>query len=398
MVKKLRFFSWLLALALPLNLCAQSDTLTLFNGRVVVGSYRVSYNHQQVESKTNINEVYQAKDVQRLSTSKHHFRTVNIDVQGETHLYMAERLFDSEVSLYGLDLPSGHFNANSAAQSFFFFEKDGVLTYVNKANLEGFYATYFGNCYGGIPDKKLHYNEGSIIKMLNAYNKCQNPDAVQKEAEPTLSEMNLSVFGGVGNLTHYPLNVAFNEGRFADFVVHSGLGLNFVVKKKVSLGLELRYAAHDMSSPVFISSYVGNGPNIINAVFKTLGGHLSAAYIMKFKKLALMPGASIGAGKILGYDEELVQPEFFINTRPFTIEPNAKNLFAFEELFYDLKAFANLSYELGPKFSLFANGGFNLIFTKSLVGEDAQLGVAKEGNHAIDGVLFGAGIIYKIKG
>ncbi len=270
----LRYFSWLLALGVPYSLIAQSDTLTLVNGRVLVGSYKESYNHQQVENKANFKEIYQSKDVHSLATAKKYYRPVQVATEGEISPYMAERLVNSEVNLYGVDFPVGYFNAISVAQSFFYFEKDGVFTYVNQANLEGFYATYFGNCYGWIPDKKLHYSEGSIIKMLNAYNKCLNPNAKEQAVEPTVSEMNLVVFGGFGSLSHYPLNTAFNDGRFKDRQRHLGLGLNFVIHRKVVLGLEANHSSHSVISPVFLLRFLGNGPMRINSFAMLLCQHL----------------------------------------------------------------------------------------------------------------------------
>lgn len=96
-----------------------------------------------------------AEQVKQLTTSKEHFRTVETDFDGEKAFYMAERLFDGEVDLYELDFPAGYFNANSVPQSFFYFEKQGTLSYVNKANLEGFYLDYFGDFYGAIEKPTL---------------------------------------------------------------------------------------------------------------------------------------------------------------------------------------------------------------------------------------------------
>lgn len=394
-VRKRYFLTLLTAWAMCSFVHAQSDTLRLSNGRVLVGSYKVSHTLQEVEHKTKFNEVYRAKDVLSLSTAKRHYLSTDIRTKGETSHYLVERLVDSEVDLYGIDFPSGYFNTNSVAQSFFYFEKNGVLTYVNKGDIEGFYTSYFGDCYGWIPDKKLQYNEGSVTKMLNAYNKCLNPNAEEKVVEPALTGLCLTAFGGIGRQSHYPLNTAFNGGRFKDVSNHFGLGLNFVIQHKFVIGLEASHTQHSMSSPIFLVSLNDNSPIQLNANFNSYCFQLSGAFNLRFNKLTILPGASVGVGKIYGYSDKQVQQNIFINFTPYTINPLAEAIFTFEEPFYNLYAFTTIGYDIGNKLGLFARGGFDLILTKSLAGEKSKGN--KQGNHAIDGLLLSFGVAYKIK-
>lgn len=373
------------------GLYAQTDTLTLANGRVLVGSYKVSFTAREVEGRTNAKEIYMAKDVKGLSTATKRYRSVNIDVKGEPSYYMADRRLDSEVDLYAIDFRAGHFNENSVPQSFFYFERDGELTYVNKTSLEAFYSIYFGNCSSGMPTRSLVYNETSIVKALNDYNRCLNPASPQKVQAPVLTSMILSVHGGVANLTHYPLNVAFNNGHFKDKAKLLGLGVEFFLKNKFKLGLAMSLASHSVTSPIFVAGYgTTNSPLALDMSYQTLGLGMSGAYVLRFNKLTLSPGASIGFSKQTSYSESQQQPNIYIRFQPYTIDPDAEDQFVFKELFYDIRAYADLSYELGSSLAVFARGGFNLTLTKSLA-------VGFEGNHAIDGMMVALGLSYTIK-
>jgi hypothetical protein len=393
-----RFLLYFVAHMAALGLHGQSDTLSLNNGRILVGSYKVSYTFREVESKTNRNEVYLAKDVKSLSTAKNRYCAITIYAQSETSYYMAERLLDSEVDMYGVHFPLGYFNTNSVAQSFFFFEKDGVLSYVNKANLEGFYSTYFGNCYGSIADKSLLYNEVNITYMLNAYNHCLNPSSSLKEITPAYNDVGFMVFGGFGNLKHYPLNVAFNDGRFEDKATHLGFGLNLsLLKRKIIIGMEINQARHKMTSPVFVAKNISYAPIIMNADFHTIALNLTASYNFKLSKLALQPGVSIGFGKLYAFNEDQIQPEIYINYIPKPVEYGLENIFSFDELYYNLNAFAKVSFDLTNRISVFTRAGFDISLTKSVVGNSRFLVVPVEGNYAFDGMVFTAGAFYKFK-
>lgn len=107
MKKLLRILLPVLSFFVAGRLLAQSDTLLLNDGRVLKGSYKISHNKQVVESNGTRNEVYQAETVKRLITPKGHFRSVEMDIGGEKNYFMAERLLDSEVDLYGMDFPAG---------------------------------------------------------------------------------------------------------------------------------------------------------------------------------------------------------------------------------------------------------------------------------------------------
>lgn len=384
MIRFQRSFTCCIALMLAFGLCAQTDTLLLNDGRALVGSYKVSFNHETVESKTKLNEVYKAEAVKSLSTAKKYYRVVSIHVDGVSSYYLVERLFDSKVDLYGVDFPAGHFNANSVAQSFFYFERDAKFTYVNKANLEAFYRSYFSTCYDAIAKKTYLYNEGSVANMLNAYNHCLDPVAPQKVLEPSFTEYNLSAFGGIGSLTHYPQQRGLKGREFDDNAKHFGLGFSFVYHQKTRLGVEIVHGQHEIAySP---SLAVVNSPIYGIGRLRTIGLNLTVAYIFRLKNLSLEPRVSAGAGKIYDTSELPIKEGIYIDF----INPPKVRSFSFEEPFYSLNVSGQLGYQVVHRLALFARAGFSLTTTKSITGDVEDV-------HVIDGLLITGGVSFKFK-
>lgn len=381
------YFTISLTLFLCIELIAQSDTLRFSDGQVKVGNYRVSYNKQRVESKTNLKEEYDASSILMFSTKDALYRSVKITINGNSTNYMAKRLVESNVGLYGIDFPAGYFNTNSVPQSFFYFDKKGVLTYINRANLEAFYRDYFGSCFDAIKEKLLLYNENSITKVLNTYNKCLDPSAEEKLVEPPLKVFSISAFGGIHKLTHNPKYITYEDGKFQDDGSNFGLGLNFELRNRLSLGFDIRYSMHEVESPT-LNTYLN--PGLIVSEYNMVGVHINCSYRIPFRKFAVKPGLGVGFSELFDYKENRIQP--IVLTPPFNAD-----YFTFEQLFYDFYPYLDLSYDIVSKISLFARLNYGVSLTKSRAGHNYFPVPSPEGNHNIKGGLIVAGFSIKMK-
>ncbi|MBI1227673.1 MAG: hypothetical protein GC192_20735 [Bacteroidetes bacterium] len=373
---------------LCIKLIAQTDSLWFSDGQVKIGNYKVSYNKQKVESKTNQKEEYDASSILMLSTKDAFYRSVKITITGNPAYYMAKRLVESNVRLYGINFPAGYFNTNSVPQSFFYFEKEGVLTYINKANLEAFYRDYFGSCFDAIKEKSLLYNENSITKVLNAYNKCLDPNAEEKLVESSLKVISISAFGGIHKLTHNPKYITYEDGKFKDDGSDFGIGLNFELRNNLNLGFDIMYSIHEVESPT-IKTYIN--PGLIISEYNMVGAHINCSYKIAFGKIAVKPGLNVGFSKLFNYKETRIQP--IVLTPPFNAD-----YFTFEQLFYDFYPYLDLGYDITSKISLFTRLSSGVSLTKSRAGHNYFPDPSPEGNHNIKGGLIVAGFSIKMRG
>jgi|GEM_PF-6661671 len=382
----LAYFVLAISLFLSRSVVAQTDSLWLKNGTLKTGGYKVSHNNQKVESIQNPNESYDAPSVRMLATKDGLYATISLYADGSNGEYLAKRLMDSVVDLYGVDFPSGYFNANSIAQSFYFFEKDGIFTYVNKVNLEAFYTTYFGSCYDGIAKKTLFYNANSIIKMLNAYNKCLNPDFKEQVVEPHLKAFKVYVIGGGHRLTHNPKYFDYEGGDFRDEGMELGIGFNWELVSKLNLGLEFHFSKHTVESPT-IRSYLN--PGLIIYDYNKLGARLSCTYNIKAGKFAIKPGLGVGFSKLNGYEETRIQP---IGIPP----PFDEDFLTFKQLFNDFIAFGDISYQITNRFSLVTRLGYEVSLSKSRAGFNYFPDPSPEGAHNVYGGSLLMGVQYRL--
>lgn len=81
-----------------------------------------------------------------------------------------------------------------------------------------------------------------------------------------------------------------------------GIGLDFELKKKIVLGVQLIKANHQVEYPILARTFL-NGPVRLNGSFNTFAATLSVGYIFRLNKLSIIPTSSIGAGKIYGYSD-----------------------------------------------------------------------------------------------